>query len=90
MRLVGRQVACLLNDTCFTNFPTFKAFIAEANFKDSVKEYKNKWKYGNFHKIANVAPVKVLKFGKTENKTYICSTTDLQEALYQIKYIFVL
>ena len=50
--------------------------MKEANYQNMVNG-SQKWDYGDFNKIANAAPVKIIDIGK-ENKTHICSTTDLK------------
>ena len=55
-----------------------KEFILEANFQNSNKG-SQKWSYGDFNKIANIAPVKIVEMKGEKNITTTCSTTDIQE-----------
>ena len=50
--------------------------MQEINYQNAI--YSPEWSLGDFDKIANIAPVKIIEINRRGNKTYTCSTTDIQ------------
>ena len=50
--------------------------MQEINYQNAI--YSPQWSLGDFDNIANIAPVKIIEINRRGNKTYTCSTTDIQ------------
>ncbi|XP_023329707.1 uncharacterized protein LOC111702294 [Eurytemora carolleeae] len=74
---------CILKKPLLLDFETpCQEFMLETNYQNAVNIAN--WPYGDFNKIANIAPVKIVQIKNQENQTHTCSTTDLEavERLY--------
>ncbi|XP_023329718.1 uncharacterized protein LOC111702305 [Eurytemora carolleeae] len=76
--LEGRNVhECALKKPLPTDFETScREFMQEINYQNAI--YSPQWSLGDFDNIANIAPVKIIEINRRGNKTYTCSTTDIQ------------
>ena len=52
--------------------------MQESNFRNAVNDPSSPWPYGDFNKIASSGSVKIIEIKRGSNKTYICSTTDIE------------
>ena len=52
--------------------------MQESNFRNAVNDPSSPWPYGDFNKIASSGSVKIIELKRGSNKTYVCSTTDIQ------------
>ncbi|XP_023346590.1 uncharacterized protein LOC111715491 [Eurytemora carolleeae] len=76
----GRKVMeCSLSAPLPTDFDTAcQEFMQESNFRNAVNDPSSPWPYGDFNKIASSGSVKIIEIKRGSNKTYICSTTDIE------------